>query len=65
MMGYENTYRIPTIMMNVMNAFGERQHPEKFIGKAINAVLKGEVLKARSLPLPNGLCVTNATDPMK
>ena len=50
MMGYENTYKIPTIMMNVMNAFGERQHPEKFIVKVINAVLKGEAIKIHSYP---------------
>ena len=49
-MGYENTYKIPTIMMNVMNAFGERQHPEKFIVKVINAVLKGEAIKIHSYP---------------
>ena len=28
--------------MNVMNAFGERQHPEKFIPLCINKVLRGE-----------------------
>merc|ERR1719408_698958 len=28
---YYNTYGIPLVVMNVMNAFGERQHPEKFI----------------------------------
>jgi dTDP-glucose 4,6-dehydratase len=32
---YENTYDIPLIMVNVMNAFGERQHIEKFIPKCI------------------------------
>jgi len=39
---YENTYKIPLIMVNVMNAFGERQHVEKFIPKVIKKVLDGE-----------------------
>jgi len=28
---YENTYKVPLMIVNVMNVFGERQHPEKFI----------------------------------
>ena len=28
---YENTYKVPLMIVNVMNAFGERQHVEKFI----------------------------------
>lgn len=39
---YENTYKIPLIITNVMNAFGERQHVEKFIPKVIKAILNGE-----------------------
>ena len=39
---YYNTYGVPLIVMNVMNAFGERQHPEKFIPLCINKVLAGE-----------------------
>jgi len=39
---YENTYKIPIIIVNVMNAFGERQHSEKFIPKVIKKILKGE-----------------------
>ncbi len=27
---YENTYKLPIIISNVMNAFGERQHVEKY-----------------------------------
>lgn len=38
-LGYENTYKIPLMIVNVMNAFGERQHVEKFIPKVIDAVL--------------------------
>ena len=37
---YFNTYGIPLYVMNVMNAFGERQHPEKFIPLCINKISK-------------------------
>lgn len=36
---YKNTYSIPLICVNVMNAFGERQHVEKFIPKLIKNLL--------------------------
>lgn len=36
---YDNTYRIPTLITNTMNLFGERQHPEKFIPLVIRKVL--------------------------
>jgi len=41
---YYNTYGIPLVVMNVMNAFGERQHPEKFIPLCINKISRGEEL---------------------
>jgi len=41
---YFNTYRVPLVTMNVMNAFGERQHPEKFIPLCISRILRGEKL---------------------
>jgi len=41
-LSYYNTYGVPLMVMNVMNAFGERQHPEKFIPLCINKVLAGE-----------------------
>jgi len=37
---YENTYNVPTIIVNVMNVFGERQHTEKFIPLCIKHVLE-------------------------
>jgi len=40
-----NTYRIPCVITNTMNIFGERQSPEKFIPLIINKVLKGDLLK--------------------
>ena len=41
---YANTYRMPCVMTNTMNIFGERQGAEKFIPLVINKVLKGEKL---------------------
>lgn len=39
---YYNTYKLPLFITHTMNVFGERQHPEKFVPKVINAVLRGE-----------------------
>lgn len=38
-LGYLNTYKIPLIIVNVMNAFGERQHVEKYIPKIIYHIM--------------------------
>jgi dTDP-glucose 4,6-dehydratase len=47
---YGNTYKIPIIRINVMNAFGERQHVEKFIPKTIKQLLNGETVCIHSYP---------------
>lgn len=47
---YENTYKIPLIMVNVMNAFGERQHVEKFIPKCIKYILEDRTILIHSDP---------------
>ncbi len=47
---YHNTYNIPIMRINVMNAFGERQHVEKFIPKVIKKVLNGEKVEIHSYP---------------
>lgn len=39
---YYNTYRLPVVITHTMNVFGERQHPEKFVPKVVNAALRGE-----------------------
>lgn len=39
---YFNTYNVPILRVNVMNVFGERQHPEKFIPKIVKKFLNGE-----------------------
>ena len=47
---YENTYKIPLIIVNVMNAFGERQHVEKFIPLCIKKILNNEKIYIHSYP---------------
>lgn len=47
---YENTYRIPLMSINVMNAFGGRQHVEKYIPKTIKNVLYGNKVYIHSYP---------------
>jgi len=41
-LAYLNTFKVPVIIVNVMNAFGERQHVEKFIPKCIKMILNNE-----------------------
>jgi len=47
---YKNTYNVPCIRINVMNAFGERQHVEKFIPKVIKKVLEGDKVLIHAYP---------------
>jgi dTDP-glucose 4,6-dehydratase len=47
---YENTYKVPIMIVNVMNAFGERQHVEKFIPSCIDKILKSEKILIHSYP---------------
>ena len=47
---YENTYKVPLMIVNVMNAFGERQHVEKFIPLCIKKVLNDEKIFIHSYP---------------
>jgi len=47
---YENTYKLPIIIVNVMNAFGERQHVEKFIPMCIKKILSNETIYIHSYP---------------
>jgi dTDP-glucose 4,6-dehydratase len=47
---YENTYKIPLIIVNVMNAFGERQYVEKFIPLCIKKILNNEKIFIHSYP---------------
>ena len=47
---YENTYKTPLMIVNVMNAFGERQHVEKFIPLCIKKILGDEKIYIHSYP---------------
>ena len=47
---YENTYKTPLMIVNVMNAFGERQHVEKFIPLCIKKLLNNEKIYIHSYP---------------
>jgi dTDP-glucose 4,6-dehydratase len=37
---YSNTYKVPVVTVRSMNLIGERQHPEKFVPKIVNALLQ-------------------------
>lgn len=47
---YENTYNIPLMVVNVMNAFGEKQHVEKFIPLCMKKILNNETIHIHSYP---------------
>lgn len=47
---YENTYKLPIVIVNVMNAFGERQHVEKFIPLCVKKLLNDEKIYIHSYP---------------
>ena len=47
---YENTYKTPLMIVNVMNAFGERQHVEKFIPLCMKKLLNDEKIYIHSYP---------------
>ncbi len=47
---YENTYKVPLMIVNVMNAFGERQYVEKFIPLCIKKILNDEMIYIHSYP---------------
>ena len=47
---YENTYKTPLMIVNVMNAFGERQHVEKFIPLCIKKIMNNEKIYIHSYP---------------
>jgi dTDP-glucose 4,6-dehydratase len=49
-LAYHNTYGIPLMRINVMNAFGEMQHKEKFIPKVIEKIVKGEKVDIHAYP---------------
>jgi dTDP-D-glucose 4,6-dehydratase len=49
-LSFMNTYRIPGFIVNCMNVFGERQHPEKYIPICIRKILHGEMVTIHGTP---------------
>lgn len=49
-LAWANTYKVPVAISHTMNAFGERQHPEKFIPRVVKSVLSGDTLTIHSDP---------------
>lgn len=49
-LAYFNTYKVPVMITNMMNAYGERQDVEKFIPKCIKYILEGKQLLIHSDP---------------
>lgn len=49
-LGWANTYKLPIIITNTMNVYGERQHPEKFIPKVIQSVRAGITIPIHASP---------------
>jgi dTDP-glucose 4,6-dehydratase len=49
-LAWANTYKVPVLITHTMNAFGERQHPEKFIPMIIRKTLSGEKISVHANP---------------
>ena len=49
-LAWANTYKVPVIISNTMNVYGERQHPEKFIPKVVRKILAGELVEIHGTP---------------
>lgn len=49
-MSFFNTYQLPGFVVNCMNIFGERQHPEKFIPLCIRKIKEGETIYIHGTP---------------
>lgn len=49
-LAWANTYGIPMVITHCMNAFGERQHSEKFIPMVVKKILRGEMIQIHADP---------------
>lgn len=49
-LAWANTFKVPVLITHTMNAFGERQHPEKFIPMVIRKTLSGEKISVHANP---------------
>lgn len=52
---YANTFKIPMVICNCSNVFGERQHFEKFIPKCIKSIVHNEKIKLHCYPFKEGM----------
>lgn len=43
-LAWANSFGVPVAVAHGMNTFGERQHPEKFIPKVVQKLLRGELI---------------------
>lgn len=49
-LSYHNTYKVPVVICNVMNVFGERQYIEKFIPNCIKKIQNSEIVSIHCYP---------------
>lgn len=49
-LSYENTYKVPVIITNLMNVYGERQYVEKFIPLVMKKITQGETVYIHTEP---------------
>jgi dTDP-glucose 4,6-dehydratase len=49
-LAYGNTYKLPIMISHCMNAFGERQHVEKYFPKIIKTILEDGTLEVHGYP---------------
>lgn len=49
-LSYQNTYKLPLVITNLMNVYGERQYVEKFIPLVMKKVLGGETVDIHTEP---------------
>lgn len=49
-LAYHNTYKLPVVVCNVMNVFGERQYVEKYIPNCIKKILNNQIIYVHCYP---------------
>jgi dTDP-glucose 4,6-dehydratase len=49
-LAYQNTYKIPLLITNLMNVYGERQYVEKFIPLLVKKISAGETIDIHTEP---------------
>ena len=62
-MAYENTYKVPILISEMVNCVGQRQHVEKFVPKVIKTLLDGTELIVHADPtgtIPGSRCYIHA-----